>query len=76
MDVKDGFYWGTLKIEIAGEKSGVVLVKSGIGYLYGWGLKVESFDFGSDPKPLSPPEWLISSKVANINIKYLYDLAK
>jgi hypothetical protein len=61
--MKDGFYWGTLLLEIEGEKSGVVFVRDGVGYLNGWAFLLTAYDFGSNPEQVIPPQWLIDIKL-------------
>jgi len=61
--MKDGFYWGTLLIEIEGEKSGVVFVRDGVGYLNGFALLLTAYDFGDNPEQVIPPKWMVDSKL-------------
>ena len=61
--MKDGFYWGTLNIDIHGERSGVVFVKNGTGFLHGFALKIFAYDFGPNPTAITPPEWMIKDKL-------------
>lgn len=61
--MNDGFYWGTLKPEVEGERSGVVLVKGGMGYLYGFAFLLPAFDFGTKPAAIEVPSWLIEDKL-------------
>jgi hypothetical protein len=65
----NGFYWGTMLPDIEGERSGVILVKDGIGYLYGFAFIIAGFDFGDNPQPLLPPRWIIDSKIAKGDLK-------
>lgn len=57
----DGFYWGKFNedLMIEGGQAGVVLVKGETGFLFGYALKLTAFDFGDDPKPITPPQWLV-----------------
>ncbi len=58
----DGFYWGKFadSLMIEGGKAGVVLVKDGTGFLFGYAFKLSAFEFGDNPNPIVPPEWLIN----------------
>ena len=60
--MEDGFYWGMLMLDIDGERSGVVFVKDGVGYLYGHGFLIKAYDFGDNPSQMIPPQWLITQK--------------
>jgi hypothetical protein len=57
----DGFYWGMFKedLHIEGGQAGVVLVREGMGYLFGFGFRLTAFDFGPAPTPLLPAQWLV-----------------
>lgn len=61
--MNDGFYWGTLLLDIDGEKSGVVFVRDGVGYLYGHAFLTKAYDFGDNPVAIDPPEWLVNNKI-------------
>ena len=60
--MRDGFYWGTLINEINGINAGVIFVKDGIGHLHGIALLITAYDFGDNPEPITPPDWLIDYK--------------